>query len=136
LVNALIALVVVRTYTRGAIFRSAAVVAGVIAAVIGYGIFRLSQDTLMPGPSVMVVQSNFPMKRGVKTVSQEEAIAFHIKATEEALARAGGAHLVACSKTSMPPPNPEPREEFGNCQAGPVLPSAHEWLAALAVTHH
>src|SRR5688572_23981697 len=54
---------------------AAVVVAVLIVATFAYGRFRFAQDTLYPGPRVMVVQPNHQHARGgAKLVTQEQQI--------------------------------------------------------------
>lgn len=77
-------------------------------AVIGYGFFRFSQHTTRPGPTVLVVQPDYPQSNsGEKGASQEEIVRFHVIQTRAALASHPGVSLVVWSETMMPPMNPE-----------------------------
>jgi apolipoprotein N-acyltransferase len=124
-------------FVRGRIDRRALVTAGtVIAVVLAYGALRLSQETTTPGPRVMVVQSNFPFRRGgARTASREQSAEFHLRATAEALARASESDrpdLVVWSEAVMPPLNPEARDELRRASVGPFLESTHRRISELA----
>jgi apolipoprotein N-acyltransferase len=94
--------------TRGkskALIPAAGMVLVLTAASLGYGIWRMGQPMGQPGPTVLVVQSNYPQSnQGEKPVSDEELLAFHAKATEEGLQQDAPRHvdLAVWSETMMP----------------------------------
>jgi apolipoprotein N-acyltransferase len=78
--------------------------------VLGYGIFRLSQQTTRQGPTVLVVQPNYPQSNsGEKGASQHEILDFHLHKTDEALNHHPNASLAVWSETMMPALNPSAR---------------------------
>lgn len=84
------------------------VVLAAFVAVLGYGFFRFSQHTTRPGPTVLVVQPNYPQSNsGEKGASYQEIVQFHIRQTQAALASHPGVNLVVWSETMMPSLNPE-----------------------------
>jgi apolipoprotein N-acyltransferase len=103
-----------------------------------YGVWRMSEDTAIPGPTVMVVQSNYPQSnKGEKGASDEELLAYHIHATEEALDRLklGTVDLVVWSETMMPALNRQAITEYTQtwpCQLGDVETTARNVLSQLA----
>jgi apolipoprotein N-acyltransferase len=81
-----------------------------LAGVIGYGAYRLRTEPglLVPGPEVMVVQSNFPQSNtGAKGATQADLYKYHYYTTSDALARHPGVDLAVWSETMMPPLNSE-----------------------------
>jgi apolipoprotein N-acyltransferase len=105
----------------------------ILLAVVGYGCFRLWQtpQSLSAGPRVMVVQPDHPMKRGVKSVTQQQSVAFHVNTTIEALSKNPNVDLVVWNETTMPPLNPEVRSEPGLGDA-PFLNKVHSMIARIA----
>lgn len=118
MVNAAIALVVINGWRLRGVARPVLVTPAVVAGVFGYGSWRFAETdgTLTPGPTVLVVQPNYPQDNtGEKGASAEDIIAFHVSRTaaaQAARARRGEqpADLVVWSETVMPPMNPEGRE--------------------------
>ncbi|HYE21715.1 MAG TPA: apolipoprotein N-acyltransferase [Tepidisphaeraceae bacterium] len=107
MVNALVALLLLRRFDWRSLARPIGVTVATLGAVLGYGLFRVNQSTTAPGPSVMVVQSNFPQDRsGAKGVTLRDLAIFHLKETRKALddvkARGGRVDLVAWPETMMP----------------------------------
>lgn len=122
LINALIALWLLSGRRWRATLPAAAVAAAVLPLTLAYGLFRMSQDTLSPGPRVLVVQPDFPQAvSGEKSATPGQIVSFHLKETRAALAKQP-ADLVVWSETMMPPLNPEARERWRTDIAA-------EWLA-------
>ena len=118
MVNATAALFVLNGWRLRGVLRPALVTAAVVVGVFAYGLWRFAQTDgmLTPGPTVLVVQPNYPQDNsGEKGAPPEDIIAFHVSRTEAAQAaraRKGEqpADLVVWSETMMPPLNPEGRE--------------------------
>jgi apolipoprotein N-acyltransferase len=109
-VNTLLFLAIVHRRQIRVIAPAATMVLAMLAGVYGYGKWRLSetQTAVSAGPTVMVVQSNFPHQRGgARTVTFEEQIKFHFETSEAALRDAKSVELVAWSETVLPAMNPE-----------------------------
>ena len=86
-------------------------VIGMLILVLGYGIFRMSQKTTHPGPTVLVVQPNYPQSNsGEKGAEQSEIVDFHLNQTKKALVEHPNVNLVVWSETMMPPLNLEARQ--------------------------
>jgi apolipoprotein N-acyltransferase len=110
----------------------AAVVAVICVAVAVYGWFRIWQTRPVPGPRVMVVQSDYQHRRGgERTVSRETAIAFHVETTVKALA-AAPVDLVLWSEAVAPPLNAEAREELSRTAGGRFMERTHQQIAEIA----
>lgn len=110
-----------------------------LAAVLGYGFFRFGQQTTHPGPTVLVVQPNYPQSNsGEKGASIEEIVGFHVRETQAALAAHPKTNLVVWSETMMPPLNPEAERSLR--LLGWRAPEAWEQtvtlLTQLAAEHH
>jgi apolipoprotein N-acyltransferase len=132
-VNALVALALRNRKRPGVVWRAGAVAGAMLLAVLGYGTFRLSQDTLYPGPRVLVVQPNFIHERGGrKVVTQEQQLDHHFATTRAALQREQ-VDLIVWSETVMPGLNPEVREEPG-LGAAPFLKSVDAALLQLCAS--
>jgi len=95
----------------------------IVLAFAVYGAFRLSQNTTTPGPTVIVVQANYKQSNtGEKGASSDEIVAFHLRATRDAIekARADGKKidLVVWSETMLPAINTEARRAAHGTDAG------------------
>lgn len=140
-VNTLVALFVL--YPRRArrrLVSAATMVVGMLALVLGYGLLRLSEDATAPGPTVMVVQSNYPQSNtGDKGATYQEMLEFHLGSTDAALrARPAGAppvELVVWSETMMPELNPETRRQFAGTPEGQFYQDVHDLLSELTAKH-
>lgn len=108
LVNALVALALLHRFRFAKLVHAGGLVALVLAGVLGYGIFRFQQQTTAPGPTVLVVQPNYPQDNtGEKSADPADIVAFHVRATREALREHPHVDLVVWSETMMPALNPE-----------------------------
>lgn len=129
---------VARAVLYGRFFlRDAAFTATVLAGILGYGIFRLSQDTTSPGPTVLVVQSNYPQSNtGEKGAPLEEIAGFHLTTTRDALEDARRRNqridLVVWSETMMPPINLESRRATMGTDAGQFWDEVAYQIGSLA----
>jgi apolipoprotein N-acyltransferase len=133
LINALVA-IAVRDRLRNwrSMLPAWGAAAAVVIAVAGYGLFRLSESQTYPGPHVMVIQPNDPMRRGGgKSVTQEQSLQFHLGTTLDAL-KSGHVDLIVWSETTMPPLNAEAREALHTSSSGPFLQRVHAALRAVA----
>jgi apolipoprotein N-acyltransferase len=120
----------------------------VLAAVLGYGLFRMGQRSTYPGPLVVVVQPNIPQDNsGAKGETDEERLAFHVKTTVEAIgqlqAKGETADLVAWSETMMPPLNEAYRRDRHDFirkddrrNVGELLDAIYEQISNLARSGH
>ena len=147
LVNAWVALLILHRLDVSRLVAAGGVAAGVVAATLGYGLFRVAQKTSYPGPTVMVVQPNFPQSNtGEKGASPQEMVDFHVQTTADALgqlASVGGVpDLVAWSETMMPELNREYRRHahdlvFAESRqvVGEFLDATDAALGSLARTH-
>jgi apolipoprotein N-acyltransferase len=140
-VNALVAMFVIDRLNGRRLARSAVVVGGMFALVLAYGIWRMAQTApLLPGPVVMVVQSNFPQSNtGEKGATVEELVEFHVTHTEAALRQRPASEpvdLVIWSETMMPHVNRSAREALKGSDVGVFLEEVHGLLADLTRTHH
>jgi apolipoprotein N-acyltransferase len=75
----------------------------------------MGQNTLSPGPTLLLVQANYPQTNtGEKGASDEDRVSFHLDRTREALARLpkNSVDLAVWSETMMPPINQESRDEI------------------------
>jgi apolipoprotein N-acyltransferase len=108
LINAWFTLLILHRLSVARLVPAAVAVVAVLLLTLGYGLFRMSQKTTSPGPTVVVVQPNFPQDNtGAKGASLDEIAVFHVRTTRLALEqlRAAGRDypdLVAWSETMMP----------------------------------
>lgn len=123
MVNALALLFLVNGWRLGGLAKPVAVTGTATAVVLAYGLWRFAQTpgVTSPGPTVLVVQPNFPQKNtGDKGAGPEEMIDFHVGRTNAAMSRAmtasaksdaAGVDLVVWSETMMPALNAEALDE-------------------------
>jgi apolipoprotein N-acyltransferase len=117
--------------------RSGLVILALIALVIAYGIFRFSTETLTPGPTVLVVQPNYPQSNtGAKGATPEEILDFHLRTTQEALAQNKNVDLIVWSETMMPPLNAYARQFLRGSAYGNTSERANRDIANLAFDSH
>jgi apolipoprotein N-acyltransferase len=138
-VNAWIALFVRERLLLRPILPATLGVGALLLAVLGYGVFRLLETdaATSPGPTVMVVQCNFPQSNtGRKGASQEDFIRFHLTETRQALEQATASgrppDLVAWSETVMPPIGARPRALVQGTTLSRMLEETHAAIADLA----
>jgi apolipoprotein N-acyltransferase len=116
LINAWVALVFLHRLNVARVAIPGLVVVAVVCATLGYGLFRMGQTTLEPGPTVMVVQPNYPQDNsGAKGASDEQMAEFHFGITTTALSSSTALNhpvdLVVWSETMMPGLNAAYRQE-------------------------
>jgi apolipoprotein N-acyltransferase len=108
MVNAWVALFILQAKAeRRRLIPAGILVLALLGATLGYGVFRMGQRTTYAGPLVVVVQPNIPQDNsGSKGETPEQRLAFHVKATRDAVAplaaKAETPDLVAWSETMMP----------------------------------
>lgn len=108
MVNALAALLLLYRRSLKHLIPPAALVLTALIAALGYGFFRFSQHTMRPGPTVLVVQPNYPQDNsGNKGASQSQIVQYHLSRTRAALAGHPQVNLVVWSETMMPALNVE-----------------------------
>jgi apolipoprotein N-acyltransferase len=91
------------TVRRGVVY-----VIALTAGLMLYGVWRITSTVTTPGPTVIVVQPNYPQSNtGEKGASEQETFAFHHRITGKALVEHPQADLVVWSETIMPPFNRE-----------------------------
>ncbi len=133
MLNACVALYFIRGGQFKAILRPALLVACVSMLVLGYGVWRIRETKATAGPRVLVVQPNYPQSNtGAKGASEKEILAFHLRATEVALANSSDVDLVVWSETMMPPLNPSARSFAEGSAAGELWRRANQSLEELA----
>lgn len=135
-VNALLALTVLARSARRSTWPAWIGAAALLFAVVGYGIFRLSQQTTTAGPTVLVVQPNDWNFHDKTTLNrQHDYLDFHLQQTRAALG-SRPVDLVVWSETTMPSLNPEPRERLRGRPLGEFLEHAHRSISELAIEHN
>lgn len=110
-----------------------------LMGVAVYGFFRFSQQTTHPGPTVLVVQPNYPQSNsGEKGSPIEDIVDFHVRQTQRALAAHPNTNLIVWSETMMPPLNPEAARSVRDLGFRPpaVWHGAVTELTDLAAEHH
>jgi len=142
LVNAWLAMLILHRLNPARLILSGAVVAAVLLLTLGYGLFRMNQKTTYAGPTVMVVQPNFPQSNtGSKGAALDEIMDFHVTATRAALAAGAKPDLVAWSETMMPELNAPYRDYMhdfvtreGRRNIGEMLDAIYAQLTQLAAS--
>jgi apolipoprotein N-acyltransferase len=115
---------------------AAAVVAMTLAAVAIYGSWRMFSTAPLPGPRVMVVQSNFRhLPGGAPTVDHQQAVDYFITQLTKDLAEQP-ADMVVLPEAALPPINDEARRELARSPVGPFLESTYRRLMQIANDHH
>ena len=139
MINVFVALVI-DTKERKRLLPAAGLLAVLLLLIFGYGLWRMNQSTLTPGPSVLVVQSNYPQSNsGEKGASDAELLRFHVRSTEKAVDAhlAGHVNLAVWSETTMPAINRQaivPLTQTWPYPYGQDLLYTRQILADLAVT--
>jgi len=148
LINAWVALFILHRLNVARLIVPGITIIVIIGLVLGYGIFRMGQETFTPGPRVMVVQPDFPQDNsGAKGASFQQILDFHLNTTQsavKALAAQGQApELVAWSETMLPELTPAFREyrhafyfETNNQNVGEFLDSVIQRVGDLAASEH
>jgi apolipoprotein N-acyltransferase len=134
-VNALIAVAVVHRARPRLLAAPGVVTFVLLAGVFGYGVNRMDEDVLYPGPRVLLVQPNHAHERGGrKLVSQEVQVDFHLGRTRDALAAGGpgSVDLVLWSETVMPGLNGESLAELSRMSPDNYPSQVHRQIGALA----
>jgi apolipoprotein N-acyltransferase len=111
--NVLVALAWLHRGKISRIAAAASIVALGTGAIVAYGYFRIGQTQalLMPGPSVAVVQPNYPQSNtGEKGATIDERLRFHEEQTLAAANYPGKIDLFVWPETMMWPINKEARE--------------------------
>ncbi len=136
LTNALIAAIWLGRRSQANWRGSAAIVAMTLVAVAIYGTWRIYSTAPLPGPCVMVVQSNFRhLPDGAPTVDPKQAVDYFITALTKNLAEQP-ADMVVLPEAALPPINDEARRELARSPVGPFLESTYRQLMQIAKDHH
>jgi apolipoprotein N-acyltransferase len=110
---------------------------GIIIGLIVYGDYRFSHEQLNPGPTVMVVQPNYPQSNtGAKGADLDERLAFHLNATMDARPAAHHVDLIVWSETMMPSMNAFTLEHLRNTQYGDSIQLAIDAIGQLCRKSH
>jgi apolipoprotein N-acyltransferase len=138
-INTLVALFILDRLKFRRLGHAAVIVSAMLAFVLAYGLWRM-RDTksLVPGPVVMVVQSNYPQSNtGEKGATQDELLDFHVETTDRALRQWRGepVELVVWSETMMPFLNVESRTALADTNMGEEIEKAHAALTGLTRSH-
>jgi apolipoprotein N-acyltransferase len=143
LVNAVVALLILHWSAARSLIPAVIAVLVVLGVVLGYGTFRVSQNTTHPGPTVLVVQPNYPQSNsGDKGADPLEIVDLHLRLTEQALAQHPNVNLVVWSETMMPALNPAARQFTGTlpskywAEQSNLMSQTNERLARLARQYH
>jgi apolipoprotein N-acyltransferase len=139
MVNVLVAMLILHRRHIRQLVPATALVVLVLIAIGAYGALRLAQDTLSPGPTVMVVQSNYKQSNtGEKGAPTSQIVRFHVATTRDALRqvqqqqRGQTVDLVVWSETMMPPLNRTARNAARGTRQGELWQQTYEVLAELA----
>jgi apolipoprotein N-acyltransferase len=148
LINAWVALFILHRLNVATLIVPGIAIVVIVGLALGYGMFRMGQETLSPGPRVMVVQPDFPQDNsGSKGATYEQLLDFHLTTTQNAvksLAAQGHApDLVAWSETMLPELTQAFREyrhayyfQTNNQNVGEFLDSVLQRVEQLASSEH
>jgi apolipoprotein N-acyltransferase len=136
-VNVLLALAWLHRRSRSALIIPTALTAALLIATAGYGLYRLHTTTLLPGPRVLVVQSNHPYLRGgTRTISREAAADWYLSTLQSLLkTESPTPALIVLPETALPPLNPEARQNLARSSVAALLDRTHAQLESLASAH-
>ena len=136
LINAVVAIAWLERGQLADWLPSTCAVISVFAAVACYGIWRLDSTPSLPGPRVMVIQSNFPhLPGGAPTVDHEHAVDYFLGELMKDLTE-NPADLVVMPEAAFPPINKEARHELAHARVGPFLEATYQRLMRVAHDHH
>jgi apolipoprotein N-acyltransferase len=143
LINAAVALTISQpAHARGRLIPAAVVVMLIVAGNIAYGFRRITENATYPGPTVLVVQANYPQdnKSGAKSAGYAEIMDFHFSQTLDTLRKLppDTVNLAVWSETMLPALNHQAIEDYA--QTFPdrenLSQSAFNHLTALAAKYH
>jgi apolipoprotein N-acyltransferase len=104
-INALAAIAWLNRHRLRIVIRAAAIVGTMTLAILVYGLFRIGQTNrcLSPGPTIAVVQSNYPQTNsGEKGAKIDQRLDFNVRQTLAALNKSPGKiDMVVWSETMM-----------------------------------
>jgi apolipoprotein N-acyltransferase len=135
-VNAVLAMAWIHRGRLREIVPAASVVGLVTVLLLAYGIFRMRETAgaLTPGPTLAVVQSNYPQTNsGEKGAELPERLAFHVQESLDALGKnPGKIDMLVWSETMMEALNSAARAER------PDLPlqATYDTISSLAASQH
>ena len=132
LINALIAVACLHRNQLRDLAPAVALVLTVLLLTSAYGGIRLATTRAMPGPRVMMLQSNFGhLRGGAPTATPDEVVQYFLTELETRLV---GQHvdLVVLPEAAFPPINEEARRELAGAAVGPFLERTNARLAAIA----
>jgi apolipoprotein N-acyltransferase len=137
MVNGTVAVLALNRFRLARVWPAIAMTGGVTVAIVIYGVWRIGQDTGYAGPTVLVIQPNYPQSNtGEKGAPIDEIVDFHFRTTRTALqqlqSRGVGVDLVVWSETMMPEINLEARQFFTGTGWGQFLDAVAGGLANLA----
>jgi apolipoprotein N-acyltransferase len=134
-VNALVAMAWLHRKQMRVVLPAAVVVGGMMVLVVAYGISRIRQTpgSLSPGPTIAVVQANYPQNnQGEKPVDVNTRLDFHARQTLDAIRKwPGKIDMVVWSETMMEGLNASARLEDPDLQ--PVYESIRNLAASQGV---
>lgn len=143
MINAFVALLVLQYFKLRRVVAAGAVVVAAFVGVLVYGIYRFGQQTTQPGPTVLVVQPNYPQSNsGDKGADLTEILDYHLKTTRQALREHPKVDLVVWSETMMPALNPQARQFTAMLPSAfwqresQLMETADERIAAVARDFH
>lgn len=137
LANAWIALWILRGYKFRELISSGIGIIAIVAGMLLYGSYRFSHEQLIPGPTVMVVQPNYPQSNsGAKGATLEDRIDFHLRETFDANPKAHKVDLVAWSETMMPSMNRYALDRLRNTDYGQLLQETVGGIGQLCQAMH
>ena len=114
-------------------------VLALVVADVGYGVYRLRTEPhrFVPGPTVLVVQPNYPQSTatGAKGATADQIVDDHLRLTQGSLGSRPGTDLVVWSETMMPPLNPDARKRLSGSGLGQFCQQTFIALQDLAFSY-
>ena len=99
--------------------------------VVGvYGVWRLGQTDLAPGPRVVLLQPDFPMLN-TEPLDDEAVVEWHADATRRAIKEHPDADLIVWPESMAPTLNPSARAvyaDYPRLLSGELVPQTHDFL--------
>ncbi|CAN5609115.1 apolipoprotein N-acyltransferase [soil metagenome] len=122
LINAIVAAWWLSGFRIAAVSRAVVIASLLTIGMLLYGVWRMRQTSLEPGPVVLVVQSNYPQSNtGEKGATEDEILSFHYETTRDALLAHPEIDLVVWSETVMPALNQQTRLALSGYEYGTKL---------------
>jgi apolipoprotein N-acyltransferase len=137
LANAWLAIALIDRQKFRRLIPSGCGIVAMIVSLVGYGDYRFSHEKLTAGPTVMVVQPNYPQSNtGAKGADLAERLAFHVEASQAANPLRNHVDLIVWSETMMPSMNAFTVNRLENTGYGDTIQLALAEISRLCRNGH